>query len=114
MTPAGFLLVLAVLICGMAFVAWRAKQHLTLFVLRVEQGHMVAVKGRMPRRLLNDIGDVIRQERCLDLRIVCRIEDGAAQLHVYGDTNPGFEQLLRNLVGEYPLPRLKQAPRSRL
>jgi hypothetical protein len=110
----GFFLVLVTLIACMSFIVWRAKQQLTLFVLRVEQGRIAAVKGRMPRRLLSDIGDAVRQEHRLDLQISCRIEDGAAQLHVYGDTNPGFEQLLRNLVGEYPLPRLKQAPRARI
>lgn len=107
-------LVVAMLVGGMGFVVWRATRQLTLFVLRVEHGRITAVKGRMPRRLLNDIADAIRQERRTELRILCRIEQGAARIAVYGDTNPGFEQLLRNLVGEYPLPRLKQAPRARI
>jgi hypothetical protein len=109
-TLLGLVLVVAV----MSLVIWRAKHHLTLFVLRVEQGRITAVKGRMPRRLLGDIADAIRQEQRTDLRILCRIEDGAARLRVYGDTNPGFEQLLRNLVGEYPLQRLRQSPKTRL
>lgn len=96
----------------MGLVIWRARQQLTLFVLRVENGRVVAVKGRIPRRLLGDIADVVRQACCRETRVICRIEEQAARIRVYGDTNPDLEQMLRNLVGEYPIPRLKQAPRA--
>jgi hypothetical protein len=111
---AELLVTLTVVVSAIGVMLWRAQRELTLFVLRVDGGHITGIKGRLPRRLLGDIADVIRQERLMDLRIRCRIEERAARLHVYGDSNAGFEQLLRNLVGEYPLQRLRQAPRSKL
>jgi hypothetical protein len=107
-----WLAILGIAFC-LWFVAWRAKRQLTLFVIRIDAGRIVDVKGRMPQRLLSDIADVVQLERRRELRIICRLEGGQARTAVYGDTDPGFEQMLRNLVGEYPVLRLKQAPRAK-
>lgn len=112
MTADGFLLTLLGIAGCLGFLVWRARQQLTLFIIRIERGRIIGIKGRIPRRLLGDIADVARQERCEETRVICRLDDGAAQLSIYGDTNPGFEQMLRNLLGEYPVARLKQAPRA--
>ncbi|HEY5958199.1 MAG TPA: DUF3634 family protein [Polyangiaceae bacterium] len=106
-------IIVLTLIIVMAAIVWRARMHLRLFVIEVEAGAITALRGRIPRRLLTDISDVVRHERCQRLRIACRVDDGYARLEVIGDTHPGLEQALRNLVGEYPLARLKQSPRAK-
>jgi hypothetical protein len=112
MSPLATLLsILGVLGC-LGFIAWRAKHAVTLFVIRIEGGKIAAVKGRLPRRLLDDIADVVERQHCRDLRIVCRMQDGQARLTLYGAATPGLDQVLRNLLGEYPVARLKQAPRT--
>jgi hypothetical protein len=87
-----------------------AKRQLRLFVIVVEQGRITKVQGRMPQRLLDDIGDVIAREKPPMLRLVCRLEGGQAVLDFNETAEPGLRQVMRNLVGEYPALRLKQAP----
>ena len=111
MTPYGLLLAVLATVACLGFVAWRATQQLRLFVIRIEGGRIVRLKGRLPRRLLSDIADVAERQRCRDLWIVCRIEGGQAQVEVLGDRSGELGQILRNLVGEYPAARLRQAPR---
>jgi hypothetical protein len=100
------------MLSGLALV-WRARLALTLFVVRIEDGRIGYVKGRIPARLLGELAEVARLERITSLILTCRVEDQRAQLTLKGHSNPGLEQVLRNLLGQYPLTRLRQAPRSR-
>lgn len=102
------LLVLA----GLALI-WRARLALTVFVVRIGEGRVDYVKGRMPQRLLDEVAEVARKEQVKALIVTCRIESQAPQLSFKGHSNAGLEQILRNLVGQYPLTRLRQAPRVR-
>jgi hypothetical protein len=111
LSPWALLSVILAVVGCLLFVNWRAKRQLTLFVIWVQRGRITSIKGRLPQRLLDDIADIARREDCRDLRIICRIEDSQARLGTYGATSPGLEQMLRNVVGEYPVLRLKQAPR---
>jgi hypothetical protein len=111
MTALGLLEIVFLVAVVMVCLVWRARQQLTLFVLRIDQGRIQYIKGRLPRRLLVDIADVADRDRVNDLVVICRIEDGRSVLSFQGTYNAGMVQVLRNLVGEYPLMRLKQAPR---
>lgn len=106
-----------VTLSSLAFVGlvliWRARLALTLFVVRIHDGHVDYVKGRIPRRLLSEIADVAEKDQIKALLITCRIEERTAQLRFKGSSSPDLEQVLRNLVGQYPLTRLRQAPKAR-
>jgi hypothetical protein len=107
------LLTLLVLALIALVLIWRAQLALTLFVLRIQNGHVDYVKGRIPRRLLAEIADVAEKGHIQAVLITCRIADRSAQLIFKGNSNPDLEQIIRNLVGQYPLTRLRQAPKAR-
>lgn len=92
---------------------WRARLALTLFVVRIQSGRVDYVKGRIPPRLLDEIAEVVRLQQAAALVVTCRVENQRASLSFKGRSDQGLEQVLRNLVGQYPLTRLRQAPRSR-
>jgi len=108
-------LLLAVMLIGLPLwgLAWAARRQMRLFILEVREGRIVLLKGRMPQRLLDDINDVVARERPLVLKVTCVIESGEAGLHFSEATDAGLQQVIRNLVGEYPALRLKQAPKVR-
>jgi hypothetical protein len=113
MSAVSLLAVILGVVGCLSIVAWRARLQLTLFVVCITDGQIVYVKGRMPQRLLDDIADVVERERTARLVLTCRIEDGRPSLYFQGDCDAGQQQLFRNLVGEYPMLRLKQAARAR-
>jgi hypothetical protein len=108
-------LLLTVLVIALSLLGlvWSARKRLTLFVLLVEDGRIVSVRGRMPQRLFDDIADVVARERPARLRLECRLENGLAALHFDANADPGLRQVMRNLVGEYPAVRLRGANRVR-
>ena len=97
-----------VLVLGVVFAARRA---LTLFVVEIRNGQLQRARGRIPPSLLNDFLDV--SPRGLNTRLVirCRIEQGQPRLITEGTVNNDTLQQLRNLLGLWPLPRLKSAPK---
>lgn len=92
-------------------VAVAARRALTLFVVEIENGHVVHARGRIPPALLNDF--LVVCPRGLDHRLVirCRIEQGRARLTTQGELSEDTLQQVRNLLGLWPLARLKSAPR---
>jgi hypothetical protein len=107
------LVAIGALLVVVVVLIWRSRLHLRLFVIEVHEGAVARLRGRIPRPLLSDIADVVARARARRLRIICRIEDGHVRVEVIGDHHPEFVQTLRNLVGGYPLARLKQAPRAK-
>jgi hypothetical protein len=107
---AELVLVMLVVAASVSLLVWRARRNLTLFVIRVDRGRIDYVKGRIPRRLLTDVVDVAATEKVGSWIVTCRIESGEARLSFQGVPDGGREQVLRNLVGQYPVARLKQAP----
>lgn len=106
-------IVLGLVAMPLLLLVWRARQALTLFVVQIQAGRVTDAKGRMPQRLLDEIASVAEREHVAGLVVTCRIEGSLPQLFFRGATNSGLEQTLRNLVGQYPLARLKHAPRIR-
>ena len=100
------LLVLAVVLA--------ARRALTLFVVEIRNGHIVRATGRIPPSLLNDFLVVCPPGHDHRIIISCRIEQGRARLTARGPVTGDSLQQLRNLVGLWPLPRLKSAPRVRI
>lgn len=102
------LLVLAFLAIGI-FVLMTRNATL-LFVIKVENGKVSHIRGRLPKRLLGDLADVlcVRPVRAASLRVTVR--DGLATLSSGGDLNEQELQRLRNILGTWPVAKIRSAP----
>jgi len=109
MSPVLLLLVLALGPLALWALAWAARRANTLFVLEARSGRIVRRTGRIPPRLLRDIADVMARPPVASARIVCMSEGGLARVHASGALSEDRIQVLRNLVGQWPLARLKHA-----
>jgi hypothetical protein len=108
-----FLVTVLGLVLAIWGLAWAARRHLCLFTVTVDDGRITKLGGRIPPRLLADLRDVVARNKPKRLRIVCRIEQGRAVLDFNLGADAGLQQIVRNVVGEYPAIRLKHAPRVR-
>jgi hypothetical protein len=105
------LLVCALLVGGVAVSAWRAR---ILFELDFRHGKLFGARGRLPPTLLDDILDImpgVQEER---LVIRCVVEQDHARVITRGTLAPGTLQQLRNVVGVWPLARLRTTPLLRV
>lgn len=101
---------LLAMLCVLA-VTFAAQRALVIFEIRIHDGRVTRARGRIPQRLLHDLLAVC--PRGLDSKLVvqCRSEQGRARVVVAGSTDEDTIQRMRNLVGLWPLARLKTAPR---
>jgi hypothetical protein len=107
-----FLILVAVLalLCLPVFVAiWRSNQ---LFVLRVRGGRTTFERGRMPQSLFDELDSLLRPSAA-DGTLIALKEDGKVRLSANGRFDPGLVQQLRNVVGLYPLARIRAGGRPR-
>jgi hypothetical protein len=95
-----------------AIVLW-ARRARTLFELEIRSGRLVRASGRMPQGLLNDVLVVLPRNHETRLVIRCSIEGDRACLSTQGPVTDDEAQQLRNLLGLWPLARLRGAPQIR-
>jgi len=82
-----------------------------LFFLRVRGGRVSIRRGRIPKRLLDDIADVVRDVKGATLRGVN--EGRRPRLYAEGDLGAEHKQRLRNLIGTWSVAQIRSAPRAR-
>ncbi len=83
-----------------------------LFCLRVRGKRVTVVRGRIPQRLLDDIGDVFAANPAeATLRVV--LEDQRARVYAEGDLSDAVKQRLRNVVSLWPVAKIRNAPKPR-
>ena len=82
-----------------------------LFFLRIGGGKVAIRRGRIPKRLLDDIADVVRTVERASLRGV--VEGGRPRLYAEGELDPDQKQRLRNLIGAWSTAQIRTAPRPR-
>lgn len=106
-------LALALVVLLAAVVIGSACRALTLFEFEVKDGHVTRARGRIPQALLHDLLGAC--PRGLESKVVirCRVERGCARLTTQGPLSEETVQQLRNLLGLWPLARLRTAPRIR-
>jgi hypothetical protein len=83
-----------------------------LFCLRVREGRVRVVRGRIPPKLLTDIGDIVRRPAPIEevvLRVV--VEDRAPRVYVQGELSDAQRQQLRNVVSMWPVAKIRNAPK---
>jgi hypothetical protein len=82
-----------------------------LFFLRIRDGQVSIRRGRIPKRLLDDIADVVRSVDRATLRGV--VDGGRPRLYAEGELDPNQKQRLRNLIGGWSSAQIRAAPRPR-
>lgn len=102
--------VLAALVLAIAFVFFRNVNE--LFVLRIDGGKVRVVRGRIPKRLLDEIADIAKQSRISGVRVRVLSEGGVPRLNPEG-LSPELAQRIRNVLGPFTVAEIRNAPRSR-
>lgn len=106
--PFAVVLLLLIVLAPLAVALLRANE---LFFLRLQGGRLRVVRGRIPQELLNDMADVLRHPPVERGSIRGVSEDGRAQVYAKGDLSEAQQQRLRNVLGRWPVPRIRNAPR---
>ncbi len=103
-------LILGLAVAAIAALLWMMRNAMLLFSAEVSRGRIVTLRGRAPKGLVGDMTDVLRQRPVskASLRVVA--EGGAPTLHAKGDLNEGELQRLRNVLGTWPLAKIRAAP----
>lgn len=86
-----------------------------LFVLRAQDGELRRVRGRIPLRLLDDLAAVLGHGGVTDIELRGVIEDGRPKIYASGqeDVPRAVRQQVRNVVGQWQVAAIRQAPKLR-
>jgi hypothetical protein len=103
------LCLVAVLLVPLIVAISRSNQ---LFVLRITAGQPKFIRGRMPQPLFDQISDVLRGSNAQGALIVVT-ENGRPRVTTRGQFDSGLLQQIRNVVGLYPLAKLRAGGRPR-
>lgn len=79
----------------------------TLFVLHVRNGRVSTARGKPPARLVHDFEDVVQKPPVKHATITVKVDGPRARLTATGTIDEGRLQRLRNVLGLYPLARLR-------
>lgn len=79
----------------------------------VEHGHITHFRGRAPKQLVRDFNDVLRQRPVTTATIRIQSSAGIPELVVSGDVVDAESQRLRNVLGTFPIARIRAEPYRR-
>jgi hypothetical protein len=80
-----------------------------LFVAKVKNGQICYVRGRAPKKLLADMGEVVRRRPVQAASLRVTVLDGMASLASRGDLDDQERQRLRNILGMWPVAKIRSA-----
>lgn len=106
--PVPILLLAALILVPLAVALLRANE---LFCLRFERGALHVVRGRIPQRLLNDLGEILRDPPPRRAMLRGVIEDRRPVVHARGPLTDAQRQRIRNVVSTWPLARIRSLSR---
>lgn len=86
-----------------------ARRATTVLFVRAKAGSIVEMRGRAPGELLRDLADIVERNRATGT-LALRLESGEVAPEMRGFEAAPAQQI-RNLLGRFPAPRLKTAPR---
>ena len=85
-----------------------------LFYLTIRAGKLRHVRGRIPKRLYDDIADVVELTEVRNAEVRAVLESGSAAIYVHGEKIPrAFRQRLRNTISLWPVAKIRNAPKRR-
>jgi hypothetical protein len=102
-------IILLLLVLSIGVWLWAVDRETTLFVVRVKEGRLTHVRGRIPPRVLDEIRDVVARASVRKARIKAFVRDGRPTLRLSGEFDPNFLQVLRNVVGQYSVAEFRAA-----
>jgi hypothetical protein len=108
--PIAFALLLLVLTAPLVVAHHPAKEH---FCLRFGGGRIRIARGRLPQRLLDDLSDVLRATPAVEGTLRGVSEGGRVRLYADADLSDAQRQRLRNVVGQWSVTEVRNAPRPR-
>jgi hypothetical protein len=91
-------------------IALAVRANRRLLVLRVDAGRIASARGRAPGELLHDFSDVFRRAG-VSCRVALVVREGRVVVDASGPGAEAVMQQLRNVVGRFPVQRLRTAPR---
>lgn len=100
-------ILIVLLILAVAVWLWAIDRETTLFVVRVRDGKIVHVRGRLTPRALDEIRDVVERARVRRAKIRALVRDGRPVVRVKGEFEPSFLQVLRNVIGQFTVAELR-------
>lgn len=97
--------VLLLLLVGVPLFWWLRTAN-RLFLLQVAEGKVTFRRGRIPPSLLRELADVFEGTRVRGT-LACVRDGDAPRLVPKGEFDAGTLQQARNVVGRYPLARIR-------
>ena len=101
------LVALIVLVAALLPLALAIARSNELFCLELRDGRLTLKRGRIPPRLLDDFRDVLTGSRARRAVIRAVTWDRLPRLEVRGELTEDELQRLRNVLGTYPLAKLR-------
>lgn len=102
------LLLVALLLVPIAVALRRASE---LFVLRVSARQVRHVRGKVPKRVYDELGEVLTRAGVESAELCVVREDGQPALRTKGQLSDAVLQQLRNVLGRYRLSELRAGAR---
>lgn len=99
---------LVIVFVPVVFFFLAARNANRVFLVRVSDGKVKVVSGRVPPSLLSEFKDVFRGSKASGT-LSAVIERRAVRLVPKGDFDEGSLQRARNVLGRYPLAKLRAA-----
>lgn len=84
-----------------------------LFCLRIRAGRIRIARGRIPQRLLDDIGSVVADPPVDEGTLRGVSEGNRVRLYPDAQLTDAQRQRLRNVVGQWSVTQVRNAPRPR-
>jgi hypothetical protein len=106
--PLAIILLLLLVIAPLVVALMRANE---LFLLRIHDGRVRVARGRVPQRLLQDIGDVVRDPEVVKGTLRGVSEDGRVRLYPDAELSEAQKQRLRNVIAQWPVAKVRNAAR---
>jgi hypothetical protein len=107
-----FVIVVVAVVVLLGVLYWRAREAITICVIRVRDGRAKIARGGMAPRVFADLADVVRRPRIARATIRVVRNRGYAKVEIDGDASDAQRQQLRNVIGSVPLAKLVNARRS--
>ena len=106
MPPPLWTILFAVVVLWVVFAIVNAFLSRRLLAIDVEGGKIVRAKGKVPQDFYAEVVDVLERARSTGHAEV-RIAEGHAKLVTRGEIGDDVAQRLRNVIGRFPLSKLK-------
>lgn len=100
-------LIIGLFILAVLWWWWGLQQSAILFTVRVRDGTITRVRGRIPPRLLSEIKDVVERAGVTDAQFTARSRGDQPVLHFEGEMDPNMMQQMRNVMGQFTIGQIR-------